>query len=72
MIDLLTDVEIELLGVVVNVLKFTLTVSSSVDAPSDVDFDVFMDVLAVGALVGIGTEVLTDVSAKTFTVVMTP
>ena len=30
-----------------------------------------MDVLAVGVLVGIGTEVLTDVSAKTFAVVMT-
>ena len=73
-IGVLADVEIIMAGVAVIVLKFALPVSYSVDVPSDVAVDLFMDGLAdvmLCVLNGISIEVLADVSVNTFGVVMT-
>ena len=61
-IDVLDDAEFI---VVVIVLKFTLSSSQSLDVSSDVA-DVMLDVLSV-----LGVEVLTNVNANAFAVVMT-
>ena len=69
-IDVLVDV-----GDIVMVLKFAFPVSYSVDVSSSgVAVDLFMDELTdvtIAALAGIGIDVLADVSANAFTVVMT-
>ena len=74
-IDVLTDVEIIVVGAIVIVLKFALPVSYSVDvSSSDVTVDLFMYALAgvmIAVLNGIGIGVLTDFIANTFAVVMT-
>ena len=70
-IDEWADVEIIVVGVIVNVLKFALAVSYSADTPSDMAVDLFMDALMFGVLPGIGVEVLADGGASIFAVVMT-
>ena len=67
-IALLTDVEIVMTGVVHIDLKSALSVSYSVDVPSAVAVDLFM---VEGVLTAIGIEVLADVNANAFAVVMT-
>ena len=70
-INAFSDVEIIVVGVILNVLKPTLTVSySSVDVSSDVDVDLSMGALMLDLLSGIVFEVLADVSANAFAVVM--
>ena len=64
-IDVLDDAKIIVVGIVVIVLKFVLPVTSSVDASSGVDIDLFMDAL-VGVLTGIGIEVLAAMGVNTF------
>ena len=63
-----------MVGVIVIVLKFVVAVSYSVDVPSDVDVDLFMDVLS-GVMIrvwrGIGIDVLAAVSESAFAVIMT-
>ena len=74
LIDVLTDVEVIVVGVTVNVLKWALPVPYSVDVPSDVAVDLFMDALPVAmfrVLSGIGIEVLADVTANALVVVIT-
>ena len=65
-IEVLADVEIVVMGVIVNVLA----VSYSTDVPSEVDVDWSKNELMVGVLPRIGIEVLPDVSEKTFAVDM--
>ena len=72
--DVLVTAEIIVVGVIVIVLKFALPDLSSVDVPSDVTVDLFMDAVAgarLAVLPEIGIEVLSDVSANAFAVVMT-
>ena len=70
--DVWVDVEIIVVCPIVIVLKFALSVSySAVDVPSGV---AVMDALAgvmLGVVNGIGIEVLADVNANAFAVVMT-
>ena len=71
-IDVLTNVEIIVVGVLVIDLKFALPASCSV--PSEAAVDLSMDVLAgvmLGLLTGIGIEVLADASGNAFALVMT-
>ena len=74
-IDVLTDVEIIVAGVIVIDWKFALSVSYSVDmSSSDVVIDLFVDALVgmmIGILTGIGIESLADMNANTFGAVMT-
>ena len=61
-------------GVIVIVLKFVMAVSYSVDVPSDVDVDLFVDVLAgvmIRVLRGIGVDMLAAMSENAFAVIMT-
>ena len=69
-IDVLTDVEIVMVGAIVNILKFVLPISYSEDVPSDLDVDWFRDALMVGVLTGIGIEGFADVSVEDFAVVI--
>ena len=67
-------VEIIVVGVVVIILYFALTSSCSVDVPSsDVDVNLFMDVLAdtmLGVMSESRIEVFADVNTNAFAVVM--
>lgn len=64
---MLADVEI----VIVNILKFVLSISYSKDVPSDLGVDLFIDALIVDVLTGIGIEVCADPSVEAFAVVTT-
>ena len=69
----LADVEIIVVGVIVIVLKFALSVSYSVDVPSGVVVDLFVDALVgmmIDILTGIGIELLADMKENTFGAVM--
>ena len=57
---MLADVEI----VIVNILKFVLSISYSKDVPSDLGVDLFIDALIVDVLTGIGSEVCADASVS--------
>ena len=73
-IDVLVDVEIIVVGFTVIVLKLTLSALYSVDVPSDVAVELFMDALTCAIIVfltEIGVEVLPDVSANAFAVIIT-
>ena len=66
-IDLLTNVEIMVVGAIVVALKFVLACSVA-----DMDVDLSMGASAgarIGVLPGLGIEVLADVSANAFEVV---
>ena len=65
------NVEVIVVGGIVRVLSFDFPVSYSVDVPSDVAVGLFVDALTHGVLSGISIEVLADVSANAFTVIMT-
>ena len=69
--DVLPGVEVIVVGIILSVLKVALAVSYSADVSSDVAVDLSMGALMLDLLSGIGTEVLTDVSANAFAVVMT-
>ena len=69
--NVLADVEVIVVGFVLNVLKFTLPVSCSVYVSSDVAVDLSMDSLILNVLTGISIEVLADVNANDFAVAMT-
>ena len=71
-IDVLTDVEIIVVGAIVIVLKFASTVPYCVYVSSGVAVDLFMEALAgviLGNLGGIGIKVLAGVNADAFAVV---
>ena len=76
-IDVMADVEIIVTSTATIVLKFASSVSYSVDVPSKVAVDLFMDALSgamiLGVLTGIviGKEVFADANANIFSVVMT-
>ena len=70
--EVLPDVEVIIMGVILNVLKVALTVScSSVYVSSGVAVDLSMDALMLDVLSRIGIEVVADLSANDFAVVMT-
>ena len=69
-IGVLADVEIIVVGVIAIILKVPLPIPYSVDVPSGLVVDSFMDAVICGALTGIGIEVLADVTANAFAVVM--
>ena len=69
-IDVLADVEIIAVGVIVIVLKFALPVSYSADVSSSDVMDMLAGVM-LGALTGIDVEVLSDVRANAFAIVIT-
>ena len=77
-IDVLADVEVIVVGIIVIVLKFALPGPYSVDVPSGVVVDLFMDVLAsvmIGAMLvalpGTCIEVLPGMTSNTFAAVLT-
>ena len=73
-IGVLADVENVVAGVIVTVFRFSLTVSNTVDVPSGVAVDLFMDELAgvmLAVLPDITIEVLTGVNGNAFAVIMT-
>ena len=73
-IDVLTGVGIIVVGDIVIVLNFASPESYSVDSPSRMAVDLFMDMssdVTLGFLPAIGIEVLADVNANDFTVAMT-
>ena len=70
---LVIDVAIIVVGVVVVILNFALSISYSVDVPSDVAADLFMDALAaamLGVLTVIGVESFADMNATVSTVAL--
>ena len=70
-IGVLSDVEIIVMGVIVNILKFDLPVSYSVDVSSNVAVDLCMDAVILAVLPGIGIEALAAMSTNAFAVVIT-
>ena len=70
-IEVLPDVEVIMVGVILNVLKVALPVSYSVDVSSDVAVDLFMDAVMLAVLPGIDTEALADMSDNAVAVVIT-
>ena len=73
-IDVLTGVEIIVVGAIVIVLEFASPESYSVDVPANVPIDLFVDMSAgvmLGFLPVIDIEVLVDVNTNDFTVAMT-
>ena len=71
-IDSLAGVGTIVVGVVMKTLKFAFPVAYSVDVPSEVAVDLFMDKLMLGVLPGIGIAlVFIGVSANAFAVVIT-
>ena len=73
-VSVLADVEIIVMGFIVTVLKCALPMPYSVDVPSDLAVDLFMDASAgvmCGVLNGIGIEVLADATANALAVVIT-
>ena len=71
LIEVLADVKISVVDAIVIVLKFALSVLYSVDVPSDVNVDLLTDGVMFSALSGICIELLVDVNANAFVVVMT-
>ena len=72
-IDVLTDVDLIVVGVIAIALKLVVSVSYTVGVPAARAFGLFKDALAdviVGILTTIGVEVLADGNTNAFAVAM--